>query len=389
MQPFLAELANSIQTKYRTFDKLTIVFPNRRAILYFRKHLSTLLSKPAFAPKLLTIEDYFNSLSNLKTPDKLELIHHLYEVYYDVVLDRREGNNEPFHQFYFWGEMLLRDFDETDKYLVDASQLFKDLRNQKELDTSFDYLTEEQLTFLKTFWATFDQNLTENKKKFIDVWSKLHLLYLTFKSKLLEKGIAYEGMLQHSVAEKIEELLNRSTNQIVFAGFNALTKAEEKIIAYHVQQGIGEVYWDIDAYYLNNTTQEAGKFFREYQNHAILGKTFPEDVPSYLSDGLSNFSHKKNIEAKSIRVFGAAHPVSQTKVMAQVLQEELEKGINPEETLIVLPDENLLLPVLHSVAGHVEKLNVTMGFPIGATPVFNLIEILIELHINRKGLEFN
>src|SRR5688572_22533854 len=177
MRPFLSELANSIHEKYRSFDKLTIVFPNRRAILYFRKHLSVLLSKPAFAPKLLTIEDYFFSLSNLKVPDKLELIHRLYQVYNEVVLDgKAKGlDAEPFHQFYFWGEMLLRDFDEADKYLVEASQLFKDLRNQKELDSSFDYLTEEQLKFLRDFWATFDENLTENKKKFINVWSKLHV----------------------------------------------------------------------------------------------------------------------------------------------------------------------------------------------------------------------
>ena len=155
-------------------------------------------------------------------PDKLELIHHLYEVYNEVVLDGRQVNGadtEPFHQFYFWGEMLLRDFDEADKYLVDASQLFKDLRNQKELDSSFDYLTDEQLQFLQSFWATFDENLTENKKKFINVWSKLHLLYVTYKDKLLQKGIAYEGMLQRDVAEKIEGALKNNSRRDNFCRF--------------------------------------------------------------------------------------------------------------------------------------------------------------------------
>ena len=392
MRPFLADLANIIHEKYRSLDSLTIVFPNRRAILYFRKYLSAQLSKPTFAPRLLTIEDYFSSLSPLKMPDKLELIHHLYEVYNEVVLDGRQvhgADREPFHQFYFWGEMLLRDFDEADKYLVDASQLFKDLRNQKELDSSFDYLTDEQLQFLQSFWATFDENLTENKKKFINVWSKLHSLYVTFKDKLLQKGIAYEGMLQRDVAEKIEGVLKNNSRRIIFAGFNALTKAEEKMISYHVKLDIAEVYWDIDEYYVNNSAQEAGKFFREYQNHPALAKTFPKDIPSHLARGLRGSDSTQTTGKKSIRIFGAAQPVSQAKLMAQVLQEELEKGINPEETLIVLPDENLLLPVLHSVSGHVEKLNVTMGFPIGATPVFNLVELLIELHINRKGSDFN
>ena len=105
MKPFLAELAQIIQEKHRSFEHLIVIFPNRRAILYFRKHLSSLLNKPAFAPKLLTIEDYFSSLSKLKVPDKLELIHILYKVYYDVVLERKESDAEPepFHQFYFLG----------------------------------------------------------------------------------------------------------------------------------------------------------------------------------------------------------------------------------------------------------------------------------------------
>src|SRR5690606_19173854 len=169
MNAFLHELAHQIYEKYRSFDNLTIVFPNRRAIIYFRKHLSSQLNKPAFAPRMLTIEDYFNSLSDIVVPDKLDLIYRLYEVYSDVVINwnrSREGEREPFHEFYFWGEMLLRDFDEIDKYLVEAKHLFQDLRYQKELDSSFDYLTTEQLEFLKSFWGTFDQHLTENKQKF-------------------------------------------------------------------------------------------------------------------------------------------------------------------------------------------------------------------------------
>lgn len=388
MKPFLRELAHQIYEKYRSFDKLTIVFPNRRAIIYFRKHLSAELNRPAFAPRLLTIEDYFVSLSNLVVPDKLDLIYKLYEVYNDVVLDAttKGVEPEPFHEFYFWGEMLLRDFDEVDKYLVEAKHLFQDLRNQKDLDAGFDYLTAEQREFLMSFWGTFDQELSENKKKFLNVWSKLYLLYGAFRERLLNDGLAYEGMMQRSVVEKIPEALKDVSSRVVFAGFNALTSVEEKLISVHVAQGLSEIYWDIDEYYLNDSKQEAGKFFREYQNHPILRGTFPDDVPANFASGLhgSDGSHQK-----TIRVFGAAHPVSQTKLLGQVLHEELQKGIDPEDSIIVLPDENLLLPVLHSVSGYVEKLNVTMGFPIAATPVFNLIELLVELQIHRKGSDFN
>ena len=389
MKPFLYELAHQIYQKYRSFDNLTIVFPNRRAIIYFRKHLSAQLNKPAFAPRMLTIEDYFASLSDLVVPDKLDLVYRLYEVYNQIVLDanRSTGSNpEPFHEFYFWGEMLLRDFDEIDKYLVVAGHLFQDLRYQKELDSSFDYLTVEQREFLQNFWGTFDDHITENKKKFLNVWNKLYPLYKAFRETLLKDKLAYEGMMQQIVVENISEILNNRSAHVIFAGFNALTKAEEKLISFHVERAQCEVYWDIDEYYLNDNKQEAGKFFREYQNHPVLGRTFPGDVPANLVNGVRE---ENGSAKKSIRVFGAAHPVSQAKLMAQILQKQIEQGIDPENTIIVLPDEKLLLPVLHSVSGYVEKLNVTMGFPISATPVFNLIELLVDLQIHRKGLDFN
>ena len=157
-----------------------------------------------------------------------------------------------------------------------------------------------------------------------------------------------------------------------------MTKAEEKVISYFIEKRAADIYWDTDAYYVNNNTQEAGKFFREYQDHKILGSSFLRNVPS-------NFSGSE----KSIQVFGAAEPVGQTKVMAEVLQQELSKGIDPEDTLIVLPDEKLLLPVLHGLSGAIEKLNITMGFPLSGAPIFNLIELLVEMQIARKGDLFN
>ncbi|HEX6889175.1 MAG TPA: PD-(D/E)XK nuclease family protein [Chryseolinea sp.] len=377
MKKFLYELAEDICKERQQLEGLTVIFPNRRAVLYFRKHLSTFLDKPVFAPRLITIEDFFTELSDLNIPDKLELNYRLYRIYKDIVL-RQNPSAEPFDKFYFWGDMLLRDFDEIDKYLVNAGQLFMDLSNQKELDSSFDYLTDEQRDFLRGFWKSFEENLTTNKKKFLNVWSQLHELYLSFKNSLLADGIAYEGLLHRLVAEGIDDVASKvKGSKIIFAGFNALTKAEETLISYFIEKGVGDIYWDTDAYYVNNNTQEAGKFFREYQAHKTLGTSFLRNVPS-------NFSSEK-----SIQVFGAAEPVGQTKVMAEILQQELSKGIDPEDTLIVLPDEKLLLPVLHGLSNGIEKLNITMGFPLSGAPIFNLIELLVEMQIARKGDLFN
>ena len=373
MKAFLYELAEKLYREHSHPETVTLVFPNRRASLYFRKYLSQVIEKPTFSPRLITVEEFIHAYSTLAVPDKLELIHRLYKAYQVVT-----HTEEDFDRFYFWGEMLVRDFDEVDKYLVNAPLLFTDLSNQKELDSKFDFLTPEQLEFLKAFWGNFDLNDGVNKQKFLQLWRQLPDVYIEFKRQLKADGLAYEGMIHREVAEELSagtikpEYSPHYSNETWFVGFNALTGAEEKILSYFVEFTQAKIHWDMDAYYLNNKTQEAGEFFREYQNHKILGQTFSSDTPS-------NLSKKKNV-----RVIGAAQPVGQAKIMSQILQEELQKGLVPEETLIVLPDEKLMLPVLHGISSSVEKLNVTMGFPLSNTPMFNMIELLIELQTHRR-----
>ncbi len=375
MEPFLKDLARRIYSSHPHLDRLTFIFPNRRAALYFKKYLGELISKPAFAPTLITIEEFIASLTPLSVPDKLELVYRLHKAYGEVV--NTASAKESFDQFYFWGDLLLHDFDELDKYLIHAEQLFRDLRNQKELDSSFDYLSKEQKDFLISFWGGFEDRLTENKKKFIETWKQLFALYQTFRGQLEIEGLAYEGMAHRQVAENISlgtEKYNPA--QVKFVGFNALTKAEEKILSHFAAQG-SELFWDADEYYVNNKTQEAGEFFRQYQHHPILGKTFPSDFPAHF--------RKK----KSIRVLGAPQAVGQARLMGQLLDAELKTGMAPEDTLIVLPDEKLLMPVLYAMPASIDKLNVTMGFSLGNTSFFNLLELLLELQIGRSDDHFN
>lgn len=380
MKPFLRELVEQIAKENLPWEKITLVFPNRRASLYFKKHLGEFLSKPAFAPRMLTIEEFIGSHSTLRVPDKLELVHRLYQQYNAVMPQAfaEDGSSqaEPFDRFYFWGEMLLRDFEEIDKYLVHAEQLFKDLSQQKELDSSFDYLTDEQKEFLRKFWFGFEDNLTESKQKFLTVWRRLFKLYDAFRSALLSHGLAYEGMIHRSVAENIESIAAPDYEHLKFVGFNALTAAEEKIISWYVDQKDAKVYWDGDQYYVNDERQEAGSFFKIYQQHPVLKKTF-DVFPA-------NF-----VQPKKVKVISAAQAMGQAKLMSQMLEQQLVEGLKPEETLIVLPDEKMLMPVLHGISDKVEKLNVTMGFSLSNTPVFNLIELLVELQHYRKRDHFN
>ncbi|MCU0398525.1 MAG: PD-(D/E)XK nuclease family protein [Cyclobacteriaceae bacterium] len=369
MNSFLYDTAKSIISDYPKPEELTLVFPNRRAILYFRKHFSELISKPVFAPRMLTIEEFIAGFSSHREPDQLELVHRLYRTYQQIVkLD------EPFDKFYFWGEMLLRDFNEVDKYLVDAALLFKDLSKQKELDAVFDYLTEDQRKFLMDFWGNFKGELTLNKQKFLELWRHLADVYQAYRQQLLSEGLAYEGLLHREVAERIAE--EEVTGTYAFIGFNALTKAEELIITHFTTHG-ARLFWDLDDYYVNNKIQEAGEFFREYQQHPVLGMTFPSIIPA-------NFRLPKSIHA-----IGATQPIGQTKIMSQLVQEQFSAGMKAEETLIVLPDEKLLMPVLHGISGSVDKLNVTMGYSLIQTPLFSLVELLMELQERKRGNEFS
>ncbi len=376
MKPFLKELAEKIIARHAKPEELTIVFPNRRAALFFRKYLAELLAKPIWSPNLISIEELFAKHSSLLVADRLDLIFRLYSVYREVM-----QNSESFDQFYFWGDMLLRDFDEVDRYLVNAPLLFRDLSKLRELDESFDYLTEEQKVFLKDFWLNFQEKPLGSKEEFLKVWRGLPTVYTEFVKLLQKEGIGYDGLIQKQVAEKVKNANEEASAHlnVIFAGFNALTKSEEVLLSYYVNHG-AQVYWDADTYYTENKHQEAGQFFRAYKNHTTLGKTFVDPVPS-------NFSN--NGQEKNVALIGVSQKVGQAKLIGQQLEQKLKQGLDLEKTVIVLADESMLMPVLHSLPSYVESVNVTMGYPLKNVPLYNLLELLLDLQINRKGEYFN
>lgn len=371
MSAFLKEIAEKVAS-YEKLYEWTFVFPNRRAGLFFQKYLSLLISKPSWSPNIISIESLFSSLSDLREPDRLSLIFRLYNVYKGVM-----NGAESFDKFYFWGEMLLRDFDEVDKYMVNAPLLFKDLSRLKELDESYDFLTDEQKEFLKNFWINFDDKPAKSKAEFLKVWRQLPKVYSEFTKTLRKEKLGYEGMVHKEVAEKMKKGLPKSLDpsKMIFAGFNALTKAEELVMSKCVEEG-AQVYWDLDDYYMSNPAQEAGQFFRLYKKHPILSRTF--------SAYPSNFSGS----SKTVELTGVPQRIGQAKHVGQVL-ESLDKSIMPESIVIVLPDESMLLPVLHSIPASLDEVNVTMGFPLRNTPLYTLLDLMIELQLFRKGNSFS
>jgi hypothetical protein len=380
MTPFLKELAERMIREYPHLDELTFVFPNKRAALYFENYLARGLKKPQWAPAMYSIEDFFKRHSDLKEPDKLTLVFRLYQVYTSVL-----KNNESFDRFYFWGEMLLRDFDEIDKYLVNAPQLFKDLSRIKELDETFDYLTEEQRSFLQEFWMHFSEKPSATKEEFLFMWRKLPKVYTEFTKALRKESLGYEGMIHRDVAESFTKKIPSGLKdaKLIFAGFNALTKAEEVVLSTLVNQG-ASVLWDGDQYYVDNDLQEAGMFMRNYRKHQQFSKTFDGELPAHFLNA-----------PKKITLTAVPQRIGQAKLAGLEINsilEHLPKDDLPAElskTVIVLPDESMLLPMMHSLPSELADINVTMGFPLRETPLFNLLDQVIEMQIKKRTTSFN
>ena len=367
MQTFLQELAQDlIKNHAHQLGDLTVIFPNRRAGLFFRENLVEVLNKPSWSPQVLSFQDFIAMNAPMQKADQLYLVHKLFKVYREVLKTK-----ESFDRFYYWGQMLLKDFDDVDKYMVNAQNLYANLSRQKQLDLSFDFLQPEQKEIIQRFWQGFDESKSQQKERFEFVWNHLFSVYHSFRGALLEEGLAYEGMLYRYMAENIDNAFLKRTGQpIFFAGFNALNTAEEKIITWCIEHMDAKIIWDLDSYYFLNKDQEAGHFLRQYKEKAIFAPSFPGEVPSHL------LGHPR-----SITISGVPQHVGQAKVLGQKLEELIHRHpqLDTRKVAVVLADETLLFPVLHSLPASIEAINVTMGFPLSYAPVNSLVEHLLEL----------
>ncbi len=367
---FLEKIAVLIRERYENPRDLVVVFPNRRAGLFLKQIMKEQSNRPAWSPDIVSFQDLINRESPLKLGDPVLLIHKLYQVYKNhLPLAESEG----FERFYYWGKMLLQDFDEIDKYLVNGGLLYRNLRNQKELDMTFDFLTDEQRDILRQFWEGFENKRSDNKEQFLRTWEKLGDIYQDYRQLLKAEGLAYEGLLYRELAENIEDHdWKYQRKHVLFAGFNALTTAEEKIIAWCLQNGDTRVEWDVDAYYMENREQEAGRFFREYRRRPYFERTFPDPVPDRLTTA-----------EREMEIHGVPQNVGQARYMGQKLRQLLHDnpGLEKHRIAIVLADESLLLPVLHSLPNEAGSINVTMGFPLSYAPVNSLIEYFTDLQV--------
>ena len=382
MKGFLEEVAADLYARYgEGLSERAVLFPSRRARLFFVDALGRIAGRPMWQPEWVTIDDLTGEISGLHTGDRVRLITELYKVY-------SAYHNEPFDKFYFWGDMLLTDFDTIDKYLIDAQMLFRNISEIKEIEADISYLTPAQLRIL-SFWSSFGEqaDLSEEKRRFLAIWKTLGPIYRRFRERLSSLGIAYNGMVQRAAADRIRGggFAFPEPRRYVVAGFNALSECEKRLFGFLATAAETDFYWDYDSYYKDDPEQEAGMFVR-----SNVAQFPPRTELRY-----DNMRGEKQIVSVAA-VSNAVQCKYAAAILADLARRRREEdsgiaaGARPalgKETAVVLTDENLLLPLLYALPADIGRVNVTMGFPLRQSLAYTFVERLVELqnHRRRKG----
>ena len=374
MKPFLYQVATLFYQQYGAeIHRLAFVFPNRRAGLFFQKYLSEISEKPLFSPSILTINDLFMQLSGKHPADKIQMLFRLYELY-----KQRSGSSESFDEFIYWGEMLLNDFDDIDKYMVDARMLFRNVSDLKSLDDDFNYLSPEQVQAIRSFWSSFyPKGDSPNQQHFLELWEILYDLYAGLRTSLAKDGCGYDGMIFREVVEQLEKepMSDFPFDQVVFVGLNALSVSEERLLLALQKKGVADFYWDYVGPWVTDPDNKAsfflGRNLRLFPSRMQLPATGP-------------------VQAE-IRVMGVPSAIGQAKQVYPILQALADEQQLTDEsalrTAIVLPDEHLLVPVLNAIPEAIQHINVTMGYPLAGTPVAALMEYILTLQKNIRYID--
>ena len=403
---FLEYVAEDIISKYGTdLSRIAVVFPNKRAALFLNEHLARLAGQPVWSPAYITISDLFRQHTDLKPADPIKLICDIHKSF-----TKCTGINETLDHFYGWGQLLLADFDDIDKNMADADSIFCNLKDIHELD-DISYLDDEQKEMLKRFFANFSDDIeSELKKRFLSLWSHFGDIYHDYNRRLTEQGIGYEGAIYRKVAS--EQTLHLKYDKYLFVGFNLLQKVERLLFSRLMKEGKAKFYWDFDEYYMPSPSPlpSGGALVGGYGIPAIPtqptcsvgalpGGALVSSAPTNLN--LSDFPNEldntdPDIYAnmrrpKRIRFISSPTENAQARFAANWLLENHRYRAG-RKTAVVMCDESILLPLMHSLPPEADKVNITSGFPLAMTPVASLVMLLFDLYtlgLRKKGTTLN
>lgn len=362
---FQRELAADLLSRYSNdLSSLAIMFPSLRARAFFNDALTSLVDSPTWQPTWTSINELMETIAGIDCGERIVLLSELFKIY------KKHHPSEEFDKFYFWGDMLISDFDLIDKYMVDANRILRNINDLKELEADLSYLDESHIGCIRSFWAsvTDKETLTKHKEAFLKIWRTLPAIYTEYRQRLETLGIGYPGLVYRVAAERIKrgEEIELIDKHFIVAGFNALSESERILFDYLKRSSkSADFYWDYDNYYVANSEHEAGLFLRKnlqaYADHDAISH--------------NNFYGK----TKRFKSVGCVSNIAQCKYVAEILR-KLPAEERDKRTAIVLTDESLLIPLLHSIPEEIKQVNVTMGYPIKTTLAYTFIERIIDLH---------
>ena len=372
MNPFLRQVA-AHYCEGSEIERYCFVFPNRRSLVFFRKYLSGMVwERPVLAPQMYTINDFFYKVYSVHATDRLHLILELYDCYKAL-----NPEAEPLDEFVFWGDVILSDFDDIDKYLADARGLFRNVSDFKEIQDTFEYLTQNQEEAIAHFLSHFrdSKHLDKGVKgKFVKLWNILFPLYESFRKRLMEKGMAYEGMVYRSVASglkggaSVKDLLEPvfpETVKYVFVGLNALNECERLLLRRMRDARLADFCWD----YVSSMIKD-----RDNKSSFFMKKNVEEFPQAFQTDAAG-------LKVPKITVVDVPSSVGQAKLAPWILSLTCGDSV---ETAFVLPDQNLLLPLLNSIPPSYDNINVTMGYPMSSSAVYTLLDALGSMQMRLR-----
>ncbi len=360
-QRFLYRLSEEIKRNFpSSMHDLVVVLPNKRAKVFLLEQLKQFYDQSVFAPSIISVEELVQDIAQLRGIDSIELLFEFYHVYKNRVGEQAED----FDYFVNWARMLLQDFNEVDRYLLNPTHVFSYLKDIEDIN----------------HWAVNVDQQTDLIKNYLQFWEQIPLYYTALYEYLKSKKIGYQGMIYREAVAGHQDFLKTKDNQYYFAGFNALNAAEEVIIQHFLVEGRARVFWDIDAVFLHDPYHDAGLFLRRikkqwpyYENHPFEWIT-------------THFSEEKNIE-----IIQTPKSVGQAKIVGGVIEQALAKGTALDQIAVVLGDENLLQPVLYGLPHTVSSLNITMGYSGNSSPVQLFLNKVFKMHlaaVRRGGKQY-
>ena len=378
---FLEYVAEDIIGKYGTdLSRIAVVFPNKRAALFLNEHLARIAGQPVWSPAYITISDLFRQHTDLKPADPIKLICDIHKSF-----TKCTGIDETLDHFYGWGQLLLADFDDIDKNMADADSIFCNLKDIHELD-DISYLDDEQKEMLARFFANFSDDIdSELKKRFLSLWSHFGDIYHDYNRRLTEQGIGYEGAIYRKVAS--DETLHLKYDKYLFVGFNLIQKVERVLFSRLMKEGKAKFYWDFDEYYMPTArAQQSASVPNNTASFAAYLTDFPNELDNTDRDIYANMGRPKRI-----RFISSPTENAQARFASNWLLEN-ERYKAGRKTAVVMCDESILLPIMHSLPPEADKVNITSGFPLAMTPVASLVMLLFDLYtlgLRKKGTAFN